>query len=298
MSLSIVGCWCPLITPLNNDLSIDEQGLRQLVDYFIDQGIDGLVPVGTTGESPTLSHEEHAKVIEITLDQTAGRVPVMAGTGSNATLEAISMTRHAEEAGADATLQVAPYYNKPTQEGMKAHMAAVAKATKLPVVIYNIPGRTGKNIDPETIITLASEHENIVGVKDAACDMTQTMMILELTRGWSKPFYHLTGEDALAYANLALGGHGAISAVSNVIPKEMTEICRLAREGRWEEARDIHYRVLDLVRILFIEPNPVPVKEAMAMMGLPAGPLRLPLTPLNPANREKLGSALKALGKI
>ncbi|MBW1713432.1 MAG: 4-hydroxy-tetrahydrodipicolinate synthase [Deltaproteobacteria bacterium] len=298
MALDLSGCWVPLITPFNKDFSIDEKGLRELVDYFVQQGVQGLVPVGTTGESPTLDHEEHSRVIEMTIDQAAGRLPVMAGTGSNATSEAISLTVHAEKAGADATLQVAPYYNKPTQEGMKAHFAEVAKRTKLPVVIYNIPGRTAKNVEPETLLTLGREVDNIVGVKDAAADMNQTMRLLEVTRSWSKPFFHLTGEDALTFANLSLGGHGAISAVANVIPKEMTDLCRLAREGKWSEAQDLHYRILDLVRVLFIEPNPVPVKEALALMGLPAGPVRLPLTPLQPVNRDRLKKALKNLDKI
>ena len=298
MSLEITGCWVPLVTPFNQDYSVDEKGLRELVDYFIDQGADGLVPVGTTGESPTLSHEEHSQVIKICIEQTKGRVPIMAGTGSNSTKEAISLTKHAEKAGADVTLQVAPYYNKPNQAGMAAHMGAVAEATSLPLVIYNIPGRTGKNIDPETILSLAQSHDNIVGVKDAACDMNQTMKILEESRNWKKPFYHLTGEDALTFPNLCLGGHGAISAVANVIPQEMKAICDLCAEGKYDEARDIHYRVLEIIRLLFIEPNPVPVKTALAMMGLPAGPVRLPLVEMAPANAEKLKSALKTLGKI
>jgi 4-hydroxy-tetrahydrodipicolinate synthase len=298
MSLDITGCWVPLITPFNKDYSIDEKGLRELVDYFIDQGCDGLVPVGTTGESPTLSHEEHSEVIAICIDQTKGRVPIMAGTGSNSTREAISLTKHAEEAGADATLQVAPYYNKPNQAGMAAHMGAVAEATSLPLIIYNIPGRTGKNIEPETIISLAEKYGNIVGVKDAACDMTQTMKVLEGTRGWKAPFYHLTGEDALTFSNLCLGGHGAISAVANVIPTEMKAICDLCAEGKYAEAREVHFRVLEIIRLLFIEPNPVPTKAALGMMGLPAGPVRLPLVEMQPGNKEKLQSALKALGKI
>lgn len=298
MSLDLSGCWVPLVTPFNQDGSLDEKGLRVLVDHFIGQGVKGLVPAGTTGESPTLSHEEHGRVIEVVIDQAAGRAPVMAGTGSNATHEAIALTRHAAEVGADASLQVAPYYNKPTQPGLKAHFAAVARAVRLPLVIYNIPGRTARNVEVETILDLAREEENIVGVKDAAADMSQTMRLIEETRSWSKPFFHLTGEDALTFANLCLGGHGAISAVANVIPAEMAELCRLAAEGRLGEARELHYRVLNLIRVLFIETNPAPVKEALAMMGLPAGPLRLPLTPLTPPSRQKLAAALKALGKI
>ena len=222
----------------------------------------------------------------------------MAGTGSNSTAEAISLTKHAEEAGADATLQVAPYYNKPNQDGMFAHMGAVAESTSLPLIIYNIPGRTGKNIEPQTILSLARKYDTIVGVKDAACDMGQTMRILEESRTWDKPFYHLTGEDALTYSNLCLGGHGAISAVANVLPKEMKAICDLSAAGKYEEAREIHFRVLDMIRLLFIEPNPVPVKAALDLMGLPAGPVRLPLVEMQPANLDKLKSGLKVLGKI
>lgn len=298
MSLDLSGCWVPIITPFNQDMSIDEKGLRVLVDHFIAQGVRGLVPVGTTGESPTLTHQEHGRVIEVVIDQAAGRVPVMAGTGSNATHEAIAMTRQAKEAGADASLQVAPYYNKPTQAGLKAHFREIAKAVDLPLVIYNIPGRTARNVEPETILELAREVENIVGVKDAAADMMQTMRLIEETRSWSKKFYHLTGEDALTFTNLCLGGHGAISAVANIIPQEMVDLCRLVSQGKLAEARELHFKILDLVRVLFIETNPAPVKEAMAMMGLPAGPLRLPLTPLSQANRNRLQAALKNLGKI
>lgn len=296
--IDLSGCWIPFITPFNKDLSIDEAGLKQLIDYYIKQGADGLVPVGTTGESPTLSHEEHNRVIEITCQHTAGRVPVMAGTGSNSTVEAIAMTKQAEEAGADCTLQVGPYYNKPSMAGMKAHFTAVAESTKLPVIIYNVPSRTGKNIEPETILDLCDEVENIIAVKDAAADMNQTMKILEGSRDWDKPFYHLTGEDAMLFPNLCLGGHGAITAVGCVIPKEMGDLCRLVKEGKWAEAQDLHFRILDVMRLLFIEPNPVPAKEAMEMMGLPAGPVRLPLTPMAPENKAKLKQALQKLGKI
>lgn len=298
MSLDCSGLWVPLITPFNNDMSIDEKGLRELVDYFIDQGADGLVPVGTTGESPTLNHEEHSQVIKVVIDQCAGRVPVMAGTGSNSTAEAVSLTKHAEEAGADATLQVVPYYNKPSNAGLKAHFKAVAEATKLPVIIYNIPGRTSRNADPDVLLDLWREVDNIVGVKDAAADILQTMALLEGTRGQEKPFYHLTGEDPVTFSNLTLGGQGAISAVANVICPEMVDMVKFAKEGRWEECREVHYKVLNIIRLLFIEPNPVPVKVAMGLMGLPAGPVRLPLTPMLPENQAKLEAELKKLGKI
>ena len=292
------GCHVPFVTPFKDDFSLDEDGLRRLINYLIEEEkVDGLVPCGTTGESPTLNHEEHNKVIEITVKETRGRVPVIAGTGSNSTQEAIMMTRHAEEAGADATLQVGPYYNKPTMDGMLAHFEAIAKNTKLPILIYNIPGRTGKNIEPQTIIQLA-EIDNIVGLKDACADLAQTMEIIAGTKRKGKTFYVLSGEDALTYSMMALGGDGAISAVANVIGKEYTQMCRLMKEGKWIEAREIHYQTLSLVKTLFIETNPVPVKEAMQMMGLPAGPPRLPLVPMKQANREKLRQDLVAVGRL
>jgi 4-hydroxy-tetrahydrodipicolinate synthase len=292
------GCHIPLVTPFKDDFSLDVDGLRRLVNYLIEEeGVDGLVPCGTTGESPTLDHEEHNKVIEITVKEARGRVPVIAGTGSNSTQEAILMTRHAEDAGADGTLQVGPYYNKPTMDGMLAHFEAIAKNTKLPIFIYNIPGRTGKNIDPQTIIKL-SEIDTIIGLKDACGDITQTMEIIAGTKRKGKTFFVLSGEDALTYPLMALGGDGVICAVGNVIGREYTQLARLMKSGKWEEARDIHYKTLPLVKTLFIETNPVPVKEAMQMMGLPAGPPRLPLVPMKPANREKLRQELIGVGRI
>lgn len=296
--MDLRGCHIPLVTPFLEDGSIDEPGLRNLVNHLIEvEKVDGLVPCGTTGESPTLTHEEHGRVIQIVVEETRGRVPVIAGTGSNSTAEAIEMTRHAEQVGADASLQVCPYYNKPTQEGLLAHFRTIADNTRLPIVLYNIPGRTGRNIEPETVVEL-SKHERIVGIKDACGDLTQTMRILELTRSGKKPFYVLSGEDALTFPMMALGGHGVICAVGNVIGKEYREMVHLMLEGRVEEAREIHFRTLPVVRALFIETNPVPVKEALNMMGLPAGPLRLPLTPMKPANREVLKEALRKIGRL
>jgi 4-hydroxy-tetrahydrodipicolinate synthase len=292
------GCHIPLVTPFKEDFSLDVDGLRRLVNYLIEEEkVDGLVPCGTTGESPTLDHEEHHKVIEITVKEARGRVPVIAGTGSNSTQEAIKMTQQAEAAGADATLQVGPYYNKPTMDGMIAHFEAIAKNTKLPILIYNIPGRTGKNIEPQTLIRLA-EIDNIVGLKDASGDITQTMDIIAGIKRKGKTFYVLTGEDSLTYPLMALGGDGGICAVGNVIGREYTTMCKLMKEGKWAEAREIHYRTLPLVKTLFIETNPVPVKEAMEMMGLPSGPVRLPLVAMRPANRERLRQDLIAVGRL
>jgi 4-hydroxy-tetrahydrodipicolinate synthase len=292
------GCHIPFVTPFKDDYSLDVEGLRRLINYLIEEEkVDGLVPCGTTGESPTLDHKEHNLVIEITVKEARGRVPVIAGTGSNSTQEAILMTRHAEEVGADATLQVGPYYNKPTMDGMLAHFEAIAKNTQLPIFIYNIPGRTGRNIDPQTIIRL-SEIDNIIGLKDACGDITQTMEIIAGTKRKGKTFFVLSGEDSLTYPLMALGGDGVICAVGNVIGKEYAQMCRLMKQGKWDEARDIHYQTLPLVKALFIETNPVPVKEAMQMMGLPSGPPRLPLVPMKPANREKVRQELIAVGRL
>ena len=292
------GCHVPLITPFKDDYSLDEAGLRRLVNYFIEEEkCDGLVPCGTTGESPTLSNAEHDRVIEIVIDEARGRVPVMAGTGSNSTEEAIQRTRHAEHAGAAASLQVCPYYNRPTQDGILAHFEAIAKATRLPLFIYNIPSRTGRLIETKTMIAL-SKIDNIIGMKDACGDMMITMDIMRATRQSSKKFYVLCGEDALTFSMMGLGGDGGIMAVANVIGKEYYQMIHLMLEGKTDQAREIHYKTLPVVRALFIESNPAPAKEAMNMMGLPAGKLRLPLVSLRPESRETLRKALVQLGRL
>jgi len=292
------GIHIPIITPFKDDSSIDEDGLRRLVDYCIEeQKADGLVPCGTTGESPTLSHDEHHRVIDIVIKAAAGRVPVIAGTGSNSTRDAIEMTRYAEQAGAAASLQVTPYYNKPEQHGLIAHFEAVAKNTSLPIILYNIPGRTGRLIDVKTMLELA-KIDNIIGVKDAAANINQSMALLQVTRTLSKKFYVLSGEDALTYPLLCLGGDGAIAAVAHVIGTELHEMMQAMAHGDYKAAQDLHFRTLDVVHALFIETNPVPVKTAMEMMGQPAGQLRLPLVPMRPETREHLRKCLQALGKL
>jgi len=292
------GCHVPLITPFKDDFSLDEPGIRKLVNYFIEEEkCDGLVPCGTTGESPTLSNEEHDKVIEIVVKEARGRVPVMAGTGSNSTEEAIERTKHAEDVGAAASLQVCPYYNRPTQDGILAHFEAIAKATKLPLIIYNIPSRTGRLIEAKTMVEL-SKIDNIIGMKDACGDMMVTMDIMKGTRDGAKKFYVLSGEDALTFSMMTLGGDGGIMAVANVIGKEYREMIHLMLAGKIQEAREIHFKTLPVVRALFIESNPAPAKEAMNMMGLPAGKLRLPLVPLRPENREVLRKALIQIGRL
>lgn len=290
------GCHIPIITPFKEDLSIDETGLRKLVNYYIEEvGCDGLVPCGTTGESPTLDCHEHTRVIEIVIEETKGRVPVIAGTGSNSTKEAIEMTKRAEGIGAAASLQVCPYYNKPTQDGLFRHFEAIALSTKLPLFIYNIPSRSARLIEAKTMIAL-SQIDNIIGMKDACGDMMVTMDIIRATRNNKKKFYVLCGEDALTFSLLSLGGDGGILAVAHVIGKEYREMINLYHSGEINEAREIHFQTLPIVQSLFIETNPIPVKEALTMMGLPSGKLRLPLVPLRPENREVLRNALSQFG--
>ncbi|MEW5706347.1 MAG: 4-hydroxy-tetrahydrodipicolinate synthase [Actinomycetota bacterium] len=290
------GCLIPVITPFTEDYKIDKAGLRILIDYLIDeQAAAAIIPCGTTGESPTLSHEEHLEVIKITVEAVNGRVPVIAGTGSNSTSEAIYMTKAAADMGVDGTLQVGPYYNKPSQAGIMRHFEEIAKATDLPIIIYNIPGRTSRNIEPETIIKL-SEMDTVVGLKDASGDIIQTMKIIKETH--ARNFHVYAGEDALTFSILCLGGHGAVAAVGHVIGKEVDQMVKLVDAGSIDAARDIHYQTLNIINALFVEPNPVPVKQALAWMGLPSGPVRLPLVGMSEKGKEVLRKALLELGKI
>ncbi len=289
------GVIVPLITPFKNDLSVDFAGIAKLVDYYIEEaGCDGLVPCGTTGESATLSHHEHAEVIEAVVKQTRARVPVIASAGSNSTKEAVELTRLAAELGADATLQVCPYYNKPTQAGLFNHYVAIAKASELPLIIYNIPGRTSRNIEPETIVRMWEEIPSVVGLKDCSCDMRQTM---EIYRGTNPETFKIySGEDIMTLSLLAHGAAGAIAAVAHVVGPEVKQMCEAMWSGRVKDAMDIHYRIMDLVEALFVEPNPTPVKQAVEWLGLPAGPLRPPLERLTAAGQETLRAAMVAGG--
>jgi len=289
------GVIIPLITPFKDDLSVDYDGLAKLVDYYIDEvGCDGVVPCGTTGESPTLSHREHAEVIEAVVKQTRKRVPVIASAGSNSTREAMELTRLAEQLGADATLQVGPYYNKPTQQGLFDHFKSISAASKLPLIIYNIPGRTCRNIEPETIIRLWSEIPQVVGLKECSGDFHQAMQIYRGTDPETFKIY--SGEDIMTFGLLCHGGSGAIAAVAHVVGREVKAMCRAVWDGRIDEARQLHYQIMDVVDALFIEPNPTPVKQAVEWMGLPAGPLRPPLQTLTPRGRETLRAAMRAGG--
>jgi len=285
------GVFTALVTPFTEEGKIDEQALRRLVDFQIEEGIDGLVPVGTTGESPTLGAEETDAVIRITVEQARGRVPVIAGAGSNSTDKAIHLAAAAKKLGATASLQVAPYYNKPTAEGFYRHFTAIADAVDLPMVVYNIPGRTGKNIENSTMLRLAG-HRNIVAVKEASGDVSQMMNLIS-----QKPaaFAVLSGDDNLAFPLIALGGKGVISVASNLVPGRMKEMVSAALQGKWDKARELHYRLLPLFKAIFIETNPIPIKAALAMKGLMKEVYRLPMCPLAEENRKTLAGVLREL---
>ncbi len=287
------GVFTALITPMR-DGAVDERALHELVELQIAAGVDGIVPCGSTGEAATLSHAEHRRVIEVVVAASRGRVQVLAGTGSNSTTEAIALTRHAKEAGADGALLISPYYNKPTQDGVVAHYAAIARETSFPLVVYNIPGRTASNLLPATFARLA-EIEQIVGVKESSGDLNQ---MAHLIASVPESFAVLSGDDWATLPLLAIGGRGVISTTSNVAPSEIVSLVRAFRAGDVARARDVHYRLLPLVDALFCETNPIPVKAAVAMRGLCRDEIRLPLTPLTLPNRERLQVVMKDLGLL
>jgi len=294
---NVKGCLIPLVTPFDERGNLDEPALRNLVNYLIEeQAADAIIPCGTTGESPTLSHAEHMMVIEVVREETAGRVPVIAGTGSNSTAEAIEMTMAAERLGVDGSLQVSPYYNRPSQQGIYEHYKAIAESTSLPLIIYNIPFRTGRNIEVDTILRL-SEIENIVGIKEASGDILQVCEIIEGIRKAGSEFYVYSGEDPVTFLVLCLGGQGCIAAVGHVLGVEFSRMCRLVWEGKVEEAREIHFRVLPMVRALFCEPNPTAIKQALNWMGVPVGGVRLPLAGMTEKGKEILRAAMLESGK-
>jgi 4-hydroxy-tetrahydrodipicolinate synthase len=282
-----------IVTPFRRG-AVDEESLRNLVEDQIANGIDGLVPVGTTGESPTLSFEEHIRVVQVVVEAAAKRVPVIAGTGSNSTKEAIELSQAAKRVGADGLLQVTPYYNKPSQDGLYRHFKAIIDACPLPTVVYNVPGRTACDLLPETIARLA-ELPEIVAVKEATGSALRASQILARV---PSRFVVLSGDDATAFPFYALGGKGVISVVSNVAPGPMAEMWDAAAAGRWDRARELHYKLLPLSEGLFIESNPVPVKSALAMMGRIADELRPPLYPLAGPNREKVRGFLTTVGLL
>ena len=277
------GAMTALVTPFRNG-AVDEERLRELVEFQIEKGINGIIPCGTTGESATLSHEEHDKVVEIVIDAVKKRIPVIAGSGSNNTTEAIRLTRHAYEAGADGALMLSPYYNRPTQEGLYRHFKAVAEAVPIPIIPYNVPSRTGSNMLPETVARL-SEIKNIVGIKEATGDLKQISSVIDLC---GEDFSVLSGDDFTVLPIMAVGGRGVISVISNVTPDDMSALVGACLEGDYDRARSFHYKMWPLMNALFLETNPIPVKEALAMMGKIQLEYRLPLCPMSEANREKL----------
>ncbi len=284
------GTLTAIVTPFR-DGEVDERALRDHIEWQVQSGVDGIVPCGSTGESATLSHAEHERVIRITVEQVRKRVPVVAGTGSNSTAEAIRLTASAREMGADGALLISPYYNKPTQDGIFKHYKTIATSVDLPLLVYNIPGRTGSNIAPETFARLA-EVKNIVGVKEASGSMDQTSDILRLC---GDRLTILSCDVALTVPLMALGAKGVIATIGNVMPREMHELAAAGLAGDFARAREIHYRMLPLMRALFIETNPIPVKQALAFMGRCCNELRMPLVPMTAPAAEKLRAAMKEL---
>ncbi len=290
----IQGSMVALVTPMQADGALDWKGLHKLVDWHIEQGTHAIVAVGTTGESATLDVDEHLEVIRKVVDQVHGRIPVIAGTGANATSEAIELTQAAKDAGADACLSVTPYYNKPTQEGLFLHHQAIAKAVALPQLLYNVPGRTGVDMAPETVARLAAV-DNIIGIKEATGDMERARWLVENT---PDDFLLISGDDLTAVELMLLGGKGDISVTANVAPAAVAKMCELAIAGQAAEARAIHEQLLPVHQAMFVESNPIPVKWAVAEMGLAAAGVRLPLTPLSGKYHAQVREALRAAGLL
>jgi 4-hydroxy-tetrahydrodipicolinate synthase len=287
------GAFTALVTPFSGG-QIDTQALRDHVDFQIEKGIDGLVPCGTTGEASTLSHDEHVEVVRITVEHAAGRVPVIAGSGSNSTAEALELTKRVKETGANAGLMITPYYNKPTQEGLFQHFSTIAEKVDIPIILYNVPGRTGINMLPDTVARLAAV-PNIVGLKDAAADLKQTSYTRQLV---PDDFVILSGEDTLVYPLMAVGASGVISVTSNILPGEIAELCRRFLEGNMARAAELHHRLLPMCDAMFVETNPIPIKAALAMMGRIKNELRLPLVPISDKGAETVRTAITDFGLI
>ena len=293
------GSMVAIVTPFSavsgKRLVVNEKKLRELIDFQIKNGSSGIVPCGTTGESATLSFEEHDRVIEITIEQVKKRVPVIAGTGSNSTEEAIMLTKHAAKKGADASLQVSPYYNRPTQKGLYEHFKAIANSVDIPIIIYNIASRTGVNIEPETLARLAHDCKNIVGVKEASGNLDQMSRIKALC---PKSFDLISGDDSLTLPVLSIGGTGIISVVANIVPRDVADLVNEFEKGNIKKAKDLHFKLLPLIKAVFLETNPIPVKTAMGLLGMCAPDLRLPMCSMSQENLGKLKTALKDYGLL
>ena len=294
MALDLRGCGTALVTPFRSDGAIDEASLRRFIQFQIREGIHFLVPCGTTGETPTLDHDEYLRVIRVTVEEANGRLPVIAGVGGNNTRKLEELAREVAGLGVDGLLSVAPYYNKPTQEGLFQHFKAIAGATALPVVLYNVPGRTSSNIEPATVARLA-QVANIIGIKEASGNITQQMEVLNAVPA---DFRVLSGDDAFTFPLMTLGGCGVISVASNEAPGSMSRMAQLLMDGRYEEARKLHFSLLPLMQVNFIETSPIPVKAALALMGMIEEVYRLPMVPLKPENRARLENVLTAQGLL
>lgn len=285
------GAFVAIVTPFKNG-KVDEESLRGLIEYQISDGANGIVPCGTTGESATLSHEEHDLVIRVAVEASKGKVPVLAGTGSNSTQEAIKLTQHAQDAGADGSLQITPYYNKPSQEGLYQHFSSIAADTDLPVILYNVPGRTSVNMNPATVARLA-KIKNIVGIKEASGSLQAISEIIDFC---GKDFIVLSGDDALLWPILAVGGKGVISVSANILPGKVAEMCKAAADGDVARARSLHYEMREVNDVLFIDTNPVPVKAALHLMGKIENEVRTPLVTLSSSHLESVKEVLNKHG--
>jgi len=290
----IVGSIVALVTPMNEDGSVDYPALRRLIDWHIAEGTTCIGVVGTTGESPTVSVEEHCEIIRVAVEQVAGRVPVMAGAGANSTREAIELTRFAQKVGADCSLSVVPYYNKPSQEGMYQHFKTIAEAVDLPMMLYNVPGRTVADMLPETTLRLA-QVPGVIGVKEATGNIERAAWLIKHA---PKGFSVYSGDDGTAIALMLLGGQGNVSVTANIAPRAMADLCRAAVAGDAKTAREIHFKLASLNKLLFAEPNPVPVKWAMQRLGLCGGTLRLPMVPMTDALVPSLEAAMREAGLL
>ncbi len=294
MGLEIRGCGTALVTPFRKDGSVDEEALHRLVQFQLREAIDFLVPCGTTGETPTLEHGEYLGVLRLVVEEAGGKVPIIAGVGGNNTRKVIDLAQEVQGLGVQGLLSVAPYYNKPTQEGLYQHFKAIAEATDLPVILYNVPGRTSSNIEPATVARL-SRIENIIGIKEASGSITQQ---IEVVNAVEPGFAVLSGDDAFTLPLMAVGGVGVISVVSNEIPGPMTRLAHLLLDGNYAEARKLNAQLLPLMQVNFIETNPIPVKAALAMMGMIEEVYRLPMVAMKPENRAKLEKVLIAQGLL
>jgi 4-hydroxy-tetrahydrodipicolinate synthase len=283
-----------LITPFRNG-QVDEPKLRELVEFHVKHGTDGIVPCGTTGEDPGLSHAEHDRVVEIIIETAAGRLPVIVGTGSNSTAHTVELSRHAERAGAAAALVVSPYYNKPTQEGLYRHFRTVAEAITLPVFVYNIQSRTAVNVETDTLARLHRDCRNIVGVKEASGSLDQMSQVMSAC---GPDFIMLSGDDNLTLPLMSVGGRGVISVIANIVPRDVADLTHAVLDDDWKRARELHYRLYPLAKAAFLETNPIPIKEAMAMAGMIEPEFRLPMCRMGDANRERLRAIVNAYGLV